>query len=128
MADTQIIPELLNYLYHYKAFCWEVTDGDTIKIDWDLGRRTKGDEIIRFSRINAIELNDDGGKAAKQFVVDRVLNKKIIIKTELDRRELTKYGGFNRFLAEIFYYNEEAGGWVNLNDELLNEGLAVMYS
>lgn len=122
-----MIPDLLNYLYHYKAYCWEVTDGDTIKIDWDLGRRTKGDEIIRFSRINAIELNDDKGDTAKQFVIDRILDKKIIIKTELDKRELTKYGGFNRFLAEIFYFNEEAGGWVNLNDELLNEGLAVIY-
>lgn len=125
MEGIQTIPNLTDFLYHYKACCWEVTDGDTIKIDWDLGRRTTGDEIIRFSRINAIELENDGGEAAKQFVVDRILNKKIIIKTELDRRELTKYGGFNRFLAEVFYETDE--GWVNLNDELYASGLAVMY-
>lgn len=128
-VGSEIMPELIkdleNSLYHYKAYVFEVTDGDTFKVDWDLGRRTTADEIIRFSRINAIELKDDGGEAAKQFVIERVLNKTIILKTELDKRGKTKYGGFDRFLAEVYYYTEE--GWINLNDELLEAGLAVMY-
>lgn len=127
MENKKVISNLEDYLFHYRAFCWEVTDGDTIKVDWDLGRRTKGDEIIRFSRFNAFEMKVERGEEAQRFVAERILNKKIIIKTELDRRELTKYGGFNRFLAEVFYLDEKAGGWVNLNDELYAAGLAVIY-
>ena len=119
------IPTLERFLYHYKAFCWEVTDGDTIKVYWDLGRRTLGDETIRFSRINAIEKRAPGGMEAKKFVEDRILGKDIIIQTELDTRDKTKYGGFGRFLAEIYYEADE--GWINLNDELLEQGFAVYY-
>lgn len=118
-------PNLTDYLYHYKARVWEVHDGDTIKVDWDLGRRTTADEVIRFSRINAFELKDEGGPEARKFVADRIENKTVILKTELDTRGKTKYGGFDRFLAEVFYETED--GWINLNDELLEAGHAVMY-
>lgn len=119
------IPKLERFLYHYRAFCWSVTDADTIKVYWDLGRRTIGDEIIRFSRINAIEKKDAGGAEATKYVEERILGKNIIIQTELDTRNKTKYGGFNRFLAEVYYETEE--GWINLNDELLEQGFATYY-
>lgn len=119
------IKELSESLYHYKAKVLSVTDGDTIKVEWDLGRRTSAKEVIRFSRINAFELKAEGGPEAKQFVVDRIDGKTVILKTELDTQGLTKYGGFDRFLAEVFYETEE--GWINLNDELLEEGHAVIY-
>lgn len=120
------ILKLEDYLFYYKAYVLDVTDGDTIKVDWDLGRRTAAPkEIIRFSRIDAIELNADGGITAKWFVRERILNQTVILKTELDRDSLTKYGGFNRFLAEVFYKTPE--GWINLNDELLEAGLAGYY-
>ena len=112
-------------LFHYKAHVWQVTDGDTIKVHWDLGRRTFADEVIRFSRINAYEMKTDKGKEAKQFVLDRIMDKDVILKTELDSRGMTKYGGFDRFLAEVFYETDE--GWINLNDELLENELAVIY-
>ena len=117
--------KLKDALYHYRATVWQVTDGDTIKVQWDLGRRTFADEVIRFSRINAYEKNTEKGKEARQFVVDRIEGKEVILRTELDKRGMTKYGGFDRFLAEIFYETDE--GWINLNDELLEEGLAVIY-
>lgn len=119
------IKSLDQSLYHYKAHVRTVTDGDTIKVDWDLGRRTSADEVIRFSRINAFELKAEGGPEAKQFVVDRIADKDVILKTELDKQGKTKYGGFDRFLAEVYYETEE--GWINLNDELLEAGLAVIY-
>ena len=119
------LPHLRESLYHYRAKVWQVTDGDTIKVKWDLGRRTFADEIIRFSRINAYELKTEKGKQAKQFVSDRIKDKEVILKTELDKRGMTKYGGFDRFLAEVYYLTDE--GWINLNDELLEEGLAVIY-
>ena len=119
------LPHLKESLFHYRAKVWKVTDGDTIKVKWDLGRRTFADEVIRFSRINAYELNTDKGKEARQFVMERIQDKEVILKTELDTQGMTKYGGFDRFLAEVYYETEE--GWINLNDELLEEGLAVIY-
>ena len=121
----QPIPNLEDYLYHYKATVWTVTDADTFKVDWDLGRRTFGDEIIRFSRINAVELSHPLGKEAKKYVEDRVLGKQVILKTELDKRGMTKNESFGRFLAEVYYKTDE--GWINLNDELLEVGYAVLY-
>ena len=47
------------------------------------------------------------------------------MKTELDKRGLTKYESFSRFLAEIYYQTDE--GWINLNDDLLEKGYAVLY-
>lgn len=119
------IPNLEERLYHYKATVWTVTDADTFKVDWDLGRRTFGDEIIRFSRINAVELNHPLGKEAKKYVEDRVLGKTVILHTELDKRGMTKYESFSRFLAEVYYETDE--GWINLNDELLEKGYATLY-
>lgn len=122
----EIIPDLENYLYHYKAYVYEVTDADTVKVNWDLGRRTAAqDEILRFSVINAIEIRNPGGKEAKKFVEDRILHKDVIIKTEQDKKGRDAYGGFNRFLAMIYYKDER--GWVNLNEELLEKGYAVIY-
>ena len=121
----QPIPNLEDSLYHYKAMVWTVTDADTIKVDWDLGRRTFGDETIRFSRINALELKHPLGKEAKKYVEDRILGKEVILKTELDTRGKTKYESFSRFLAEVYYKTDE--GWINLNDELLEVGYAVLY-
>lgn len=112
-------------LYHYRAHVYEVTDGDTIKIRWDFGRRTFGDEIIRFSRVDAIEKKDPRGEEAKQYVKERILDKTIIIRTEQDKKGMDKYGGFNRFLGEIYYETPE--GWINLNDELLEKGFAKYY-
>lgn len=116
---------LSDYLYHYQALVWTVTDADTIKVDWDLGRRTRGDETIRFSRINAIERKDPKGEEAKKYVEDRILGKTVILKTEKDTRGLTKYESFSRFLAEVYYETPE--GWINLNDELLEVGYATLY-
>lgn len=119
------LPHLKESLFHYRAKVWKVTDADTIKVKWDLGRRTFADEVIRFSRINAYELKTDKGKEARQFVIERIQDKEVILKTEMDTRGLTKYGGFDRFLAEVYYETDD--GWINLNDELLEEGLAVIY-
>ena len=119
------IPNLDEQLYYYKATVWTVTDADTIKVDWDLGRRTFGDEVIRFSRINAVELKHPLGQEAKKYVEDRILGKQVILHTELDKRGMTKYESFSRFLAEVYYQTDE--GCINLNDELLEKGYAVLY-
>ena len=58
-------------------------------------------------------------------MIERIQDKEVILKTELDTRGMTKYGGFDRFLAEVYYETDD--GWINLNDELLEEGLAVIY-
>lgn len=122
------IEELNGKLFHYRAKCIEVIDGDTIHIDWDLGKRIHDtDAIIRFSRINTPERFQKGYDEAKAYVRTRIDGKKIFIITEKDLRDdADKTGGFGRYLAEIFY-ETQVGLWVNLNDELLERGLAKVY-
>jgi micrococcal nuclease len=56
------------------------------------------------------------GVVARDFVRGLILGKKVIIRTVKDQKE--KYG---RYLAEIYIDNK------NLNDMLLEHGMAVIY-
>lgn len=109
-------------LYFYKAKCIRVIDGDTIHVDWDLGRQTvASNEVIRFLGINTPERGIRGYEAATFYTKSKILDKPIYMKTDKDLK-----GGFGRYLAEIFYENEQ-GQWISLNDDLLEKGLAEKY-
>ncbi len=107
--------------YTHKGKVVEVYDGDTITIEVDLGFYTKVTEKFRLMYINAPEIRGEQkpqGLISKQWLVDKVLNKNIIVKTTKDRKE--KYG---RYLAEIFLLNDT----ISLNQQMINEGLAIPY-
>jgi len=108
-------------LYHYKAKVVSVYDGDTVRVDIDLGLNIfVRNEAVRLSRINAPELKGEThgrGLAARDYLRQRVADKEVLLQTEKDDKE--KYG---RYLAEIWL--PENGGYVNINDELVNKGLA----
>lgn len=110
-------------LYYYRAKVVSVYDGDTMRVDIDLGLSTWiHNEKLRLARINAPELRGEEkekGIAARDFLINLVLDKEIILETIKDQEE--KYG---RYLAEIWLKNE-SGQFTNINDLMVENGHAV---
>ncbi len=113
------------HLYYYRAKVVSVYDGDTCRVDLDLGfgvwiRREK----IRLARINAPELKGPErprGLEARDYLRKLVLNKNIILQTKKDRK-----GKYGRYLGELWLKVEEE--WMNVNDLLVQQGLAEYWS
>ena len=107
-------------MYKYRAFVKKVYDGDTITVDIDLGFNVfMNNQKIRLSRINTPEIRGkqrEQGLKSKIALEKRILNKKIMIHTQKDKK-----GKYGRWLAEIWLDDE------CINDWLLSEGLAEKY-
>ena len=110
--------------YIRKAEVLRVVDGDTIMVSVDCGFRRFSHEMIRLNRIDTQEIrwiDKIYGLIAKDFVVDCLeIGSTIYIKTY-------KGDAFGRWLAEVYFHDEETDEWINLNDVLLDNGLAVIY-
>jgi len=108
-------------LYHYTAHVLSVYDGDTCRVDIDLGLGIWiRNEKLRLARINAPELTGDtkvAGMASRDALRELIDGKEIIIETIKDQR-----GKYGRYLAEIWL--EQNGGFININDELVAQGHA----
>jgi micrococcal nuclease len=108
-------------LFHYNAQVQSVYDGDTCRVDIDLGLGAWiRNEKLRLVRINAPEIT--GGSAAagavsRDYLRSRILGREIIIETIKDRQ-----GKYGRYLAEVWL--PENGTYTNINDELVEKGLA----
>ncbi len=109
-------------MYQYKAKVVSVYDGDTIRVNIDLGfgiiqKGNKGRGLsLRLHRINAPEMRGvekKEGKKSRDFLREKILGKEIIVKTIKDNK-----GKYGRYLAEIFIDNE------NINDVLVKKGYA----
>jgi micrococcal nuclease len=108
--------------YTRKCKCINVVDGDTIDVDIDLGFYTTIRQRLRLLRINTPEIFGEEkpqGLISKAYTQEKLLNKEVVIVT-------TKTDSFKRWLAEV-YYLDENGNQVNINDELVEKGLAVPY-
>ena len=110
----------MEYLYWYNAYVTKVYDGDTITVDIDLGFSTivKGMKL-RLADIDTPELRGDEreqGLISRDWLREKVLDKWISVKTVRD-----KTGKYGRYLAYIYLDDE------NLNETMLNEGLAEKY-
>ena len=116
-------------MYTYNAKLIRVVDGDTVIAMVDLGFNTWKQTNIRFYGIDAYESRTrdleekEKGLKAKQLVID-VLEKsngEFVLKS----MGLDKYG---RSLGILKVSDEEAEyGSIDLNQYLVNEGLAVPY-
>lgn len=109
-------------LYFYKANLLSVYDGDTCRVDIDLGMHIwNKNERIRLARIDAPELRGEtlaSGRAARDFLGQLLVNRPLIIETIKDTKE--KYG---RYLAEI-WFQDDAGTWQNANNLMVQTGHA----
>jgi len=109
-------------LFHYTAFVQSVYDGDTCRVDIDLGLGIWiRNEKLRLVRINAPEMTGSDkalGMASRDFLRGLIDGREIIIETVKDRR-----GKYGRYLAEIWIQQEEC--WVNVNDTLVAAGHAI---
>ena len=108
-------------MYEYQAIVTGVYDGDSITVDVDLGMRVwLHKQKLRLAEIDAKSIKGEereSGLAARGFLRNLVLGKKIVIRTKKDAKE--KYG---RWLAEI-----ELDGAV-VNELMLSSGHAAEYS
>lgn len=110
-------------LYHYKAIVVDVYDGDTCTVDVDLGLSTwvRG-EKIRLYRINAPEVKGASrskGIKSRDALQKLIKGKEVILQTIKDRKEK-----FGRYLGEMWVMVGKKE-YINVNDWMVNEGLAV---
>lgn len=108
-------------MYNYKATVERVIDGDSIVLNIDLGFTVHWRSSCRLWGINSPELNSKDqairikALEAKQYLIDTLpVGSSLIINS----KELDKYG---RPLVEIFVND------ININNEIINKGLAVKY-
>ena len=108
-------------LFHYSAQVLSVYDGDTCRVDIDLGMGIwVRNEKLRLVRIDAPEVTGDSkarGFAARDWLRERIDGREILIETIKDKR-----GKYGRYLAEIWL--PENDGFININDELVEKGFA----
>ena len=108
-------------MYTYKAKIVSVYDGDTLRVDIDLGFNIiMRNESIRLYGIDTPELRGDekvSGYAAKNKLLELIpIGSDVIIQTIKDSKE--KYG---RYLGIIFVNG------LNINEEMIKTGHAVEY-
>jgi len=118
-------------MFQYVAKIMSVIDGDTLKIDIDLGFRCHIFETIRLARIDTPETvgyNADGiVDPAKNYVMQHCPPGSVCV-VEITRQE--KYG---RWLADLFFQPGESDPMKILrnprvlNDELVRGGFAKNY-
>jgi endonuclease YncB( thermonuclease family) len=113
---------LKDNLFYYRAYAKpeEVYDGDTFRVELDLGFKLKYTTSVRLFGVNTAEMKDksDIAKLAKAKLQDfiRKNNGKLIIRSY----GLDKYG---RFLGEVWGDETQP----TINKQLITEGLALEY-
>lgn len=97
-----------------KARVFNIVDGDTLDGFVDLGYRVWTEQRFRLLDVNTPERGVLGYSEAKQFVIERLLNKEVMIQSVKD-------DSFGRWLATVYI----DGTTINL--ELLEYGFAIPY-
>lgn len=109
-------------MWDYQAKLLEIVDGDTVKLEVDLGFHLSLRGTFRLARCNAPELLTIAGVQAKAFVVAQLATA-TNIRVETHRSE--KYG---RWLCEFrFQTAADKFTWLNLSDLLLQSKNAVPF-
>lgn len=110
-------------LYNYKAKLIKVVDGDTVKVNIDLGFNINWETNARLAGIDADELNakdpllKESAQNAKKYLESAL---KVGDRIHIISKELDKYKR-----PVIVIINKDG---TNLNEELLNKGLVKKYS
>ena len=116
-----------NYVRHIYVI-EDIHDGDTITAIAELGYNVLGRITFRFKGINTAETKSKIknpvryalGMKAKAYVQDILDNHKTRVYSEK-----FEDGSFGRYLGTMYY--EKDGNWIDLNQELVDLGLAQKY-
>lgn len=99
-------------MYHYKAHCTRVVDGDTAELVVDLGFNISHKIRGRLLDVNAPEIfsgtDKDAGKAVKTYLESLILDKSVFVETYKDKMS------FNRWIVTIW----EPDG-MNINNKVM---------
>lgn len=109
-------------LFFYESFVRSIVDGDTIRVDIDLGFNIWSmNSSVRLAGLDAPELRGEErpeGLKSKDWLISQIpVGTRIFIQTTKDSRE--KYG---RYLATIYLIDG-----TNLNDLMIASGFAKVY-
>lgn len=101
-------------LFTYRAYLERVVDGDTLRVQIDLGLGLTTRQYLRLRGLNAPEKGTPAGERAQAFVERELRNEShLTIKT-------SRSGKFDRYLSDVFYKNG-----LYLNQRLLDAGHAT---
>lgn len=111
----------------YKAYLERVVDGDTIRVNLDLGFGILHHEILRLKAINAAEKSTSEGKKSKETLENILKNTAfLVVKT-------IQVDIFGRYVADVFFDEKKrsdidpqivADSGIYLNQLLLDKGVA----
>jgi len=113
-------------LYNYKARVIKVIDGDTVKLDIDLGFRVHWTSNCRIAGINAPEVNTEEGKSSKTWLEGVLVPGDVIM---IKSVKLDKYGRpiFDALVGNRDSNLSQQKGLFVLSEEILKAGHAVKY-
>jgi endonuclease YncB( thermonuclease family) len=110
-------------MFQYNARVLHVIDGDTLKLQIDLGFSVHVVQSCRLVRINAPEMSTMDGFTAMQFVT------KTLAPATATRVTTSKPDKYGRWLVDFEFQAPATGAqWVNLSDLLLSTKHAVPYT
>jgi len=113
-------------LFCYRAKVVSVYDGDTCRVDIDLGLGVwKKSETLRLNRINAPELRGtdrEKGLVSRDYLRSLISDRDVLLQTIRDKK-----GKYGRYLAELWVLDASAK-WVNVNDLMIQTGHASYYA
>lgn len=122
MGDIKPVP------YQYQAKVRSVYDGDTCRVDIDLGLGIWAhNESVRLFGINAPEMRGPEkaeGKVSRDTLRSWIDGSEVIIRTIPNRSGSDKKGKYGRYLAVIWAQDGD-GEWFNVNERLVQQGYAV---
>lgn len=126
-ADSPALQPPAPHPYVYPAKLDRVVDGDTIYVHLDLGHYVWRKHVdLRLRGVNAPEMHGSSksaGEKSKAFVQKTLRGARgIIIQTFKDQT-----GKYGRLLADVWYRLPDGATWRLLNQELLDQGLAVPF-
>lgn len=119
--------------YTFNGTVTRVIDGDTVVMTVSPAFKIQlVDYKFRLYGIDTCELNAKDEELrkkaveAKHYVQKCIEGKDVVVKTYKNSKGAELIDSFGRYLAEI-YYTDDVGKQINLNQELLDLGLAVKF-
>lgn len=109
--------DLTTPAYIYAGLVLDVHDGDTYKINVDLGFRVSTQQQIRLHGVNCPELNTGAGKKVKDYVTDLIADKTVLLRSYRGQQS------FARWVADVSYQDASLG-YVDLARHLVATGHA----